>query len=71
MEPILEQLAAEWKGKVRLAKIDVDESVGTVLKLQVMSVPTLILFNYGKPVERVTGFQPKDRLQKKFSPNFN
>jgi thioredoxin 1 len=36
-----------------------------------MGVPTLMLFKNGKPVERVTGYQPKDRLEKKFSPHFN
>jgi len=70
MEPILEQLAAEWNGKVRLAKVDVDESVGTVMKFQVMSVPTLILFVGGEAMQRVSGKQPRDRLVEKFSPYF-
>jgi thioredoxin 1 len=68
MEPILEQLATGWKGKVRLAKIDVDESVDTVLRLQVMSVPTLILFVNGEACQRLSGNQPRDRLFEKFDP---
>ncbi len=68
MEPLLEQMAAEWDGKVRLAKLDVDESVNTVLKFQVMSVPTVILFVKGEPCQRVSGKQPRDRLVEKFSP---
>ena len=69
MEPILEQLAsADWKGKVRLAKIDVDQSVNTTMQFQVMSVPTLILFINGEARQRVSGKQPRDRLVEKFTP---
>ncbi len=68
MEPVLEQLAAEWRGKVRLVKVDVDESVNTVLQFQVMSVPTLMLFVNGEVCQRVSGKQPRDRLVEKFSP---
>lgn len=68
MEPLLEQLAVEWKGKVRLAKIDVDESVNLTMQFQVMSVPTLILFVNGEAAQRVSGKQPRDRIVEKFSP---
>lgn len=68
IEPILEQLAGEWKGKVRLAKVDVDESVKTVMQYQVMGVPTLILFVSGEACQRVSGSQPRERLVEKFSP---
>ena len=69
MEPILEQLAAaDWQGKVRLAKIDVDQSVDTTIRFQVMGVPTLILFINGEVRERVSGKQPRDRLVEKFTP---
>ena len=69
MEPLLEQLAAgDWKGKLRLAKIDVDQSVNTTMQFQVMSVPTLILFVNGEARQRVSGKQPRDRLVEKFSP---
>lgn len=68
MEPVLEQLASEWQGKVRLAKIDVDESVNTVMQFQVMSVPTLILFVDGQARQRLSGKQPRERLVEKFTP---
>ncbi len=69
IEPILEQISnAEWKGKVRLAKVDVDESVDLTMQFQVMSVPTLILFVNGKACQRVSGKQPRDRLIEKFTP---
>lgn len=68
MEPVLEQLASEWSGKIRLAKVDVDESVGTTMQFQVMSVPTLILFVDGQARQRVSGKLPHDRLVEKFNP---
>lgn len=68
MEPVLEQLASEWNDKIRLAKVDVDESVNTTLQFQVMSVPTLILFVNGEVCQRMSGKQPRDRIIEKFSP---
>lgn len=69
MEPVLEQLAAaDWNGKVRLVKVDVDQCVNTTMQFQVMSVPTLILFVNGEARQRVSGKQPRDRLVEKFSP---
>lgn len=69
LEPVLEQLAsADWNGKVRLVKVDVDDCVDTTMQFQVMSVPTLILFVDGEARQRVSGKQPRDRLVEKFSP---
>lgn len=69
MEPVLEQIGMnEWKNKVRLVKVDVDESVDVTMKFQVMSVPTLILFIGGEACQRVSGKQPRDRLVEKFAP---
>jgi thioredoxin 1 len=66
LEPIVKQLAVEWQGKVQVVKLDVDENPSLAIEYQVMGVPTLILFDKGQPVERVTGYQPKDRLVNKF-----
>jgi thioredoxin 1 len=68
MEPVLEQLADGWKNRLRLVKVDVDESVNLTLQFQVMSVPTLILFINGEACQRVSGKQPRERLFEKFSP---
>ena len=68
LEPILKQLGEKWKGRVRLAKMDVDENANVTMKYQIMSVPTLILFQNGKPLQRVTGLQPRERLLEKFEP---
>lgn len=66
LDPIVKQLAQEWEGKIRFVKLDVDDNPDLAMKYQVMGVPTLILFSQGKPVERITGYQPKERLQNKF-----
>lgn len=68
MEPVLEQLAGEWKGLMRIAKVDVDESVHLTMHYQVMSVPTLIIFVKGEPLQRSSGNQPRARIVEKFSP---
>jgi len=62
LDPIVEELASEWAGKVKVVKIDVDTSVATAMKFGVMGVPTLILFAHGEVKERIAGFQNKKRL---------
>jgi len=69
LDPIVKQLATDWGDKVKFFKLDVDDSPQIAVDYQVMGVPTLMLFKGGQPVERVTGYQPKDRLQKKFAPH--
>ncbi len=66
LEPIIEQLAVEWQGKARVVRVDVDESPDIAMHYQIMGVPTLMLFKRGEPVERATGYQPKERLIHKF-----
>ena len=70
LDPIVKQFAQEWAGKVKVVKLDVDDNPNLAMNYQVMGVPTLMLFKDGKPVERVTGYQPKERLEKKFKPHF-
>jgi thioredoxin 1 len=69
LDPVVKQLAQEWTGKVKVVKLDVDNNPNLTINYQVMGVPTLMLFVKGQPVQRVSGYQPKDRLEKKFSPH--
>ena len=69
LEPEMEKLAGMWKQRIRLAKIDVDQNVDLTLKYQVMSVPTVILFVKGEPRQRLSGFQPLNRLIERFEPH--
>jgi thioredoxin 1 len=71
LDPLVQQLAVQWQGKMKVFKLDVDENPNLTMDYQVMGVPTLILFKDGKPVERMTGYHPKDRLEKKFQPHLN
>jgi len=71
LDPIVKQLAGEWNGKVKVVKIDADENPNIVMKFQVMSIPTLLFFKDGEIKERITGYQPKNKLVSKFSPHFN
>jgi thioredoxin 1 len=67
--PIVEQIATENDGKLTVGKLDVDSNGETALKFGVMSIPTLILFKDGEPVERVVGFRPKEQLMAKIRPH--
>jgi thioredoxin 1 len=69
LDPVVEELANDWEDTVRVFKLDVDEHPNVAMNYQIMGVPTLMLFKDGKPVERVTGYQPKDRIEKKFNPH--
>jgi thioredoxin 1 len=67
LAPIVEQLAQEWEGKIKIVKLDVDENADLAMQYQVMGVPTLILFSNGQPLERMSGYQPKQRIVAKIS----
>ncbi|GAB3139648.1 MULTISPECIES: thioredoxin [Amycolatopsis] len=60
--PVLEEIAAEKGDKLTIAKIDIDENPNTPRDYQVMSIPTLILFQGGKPVKQIVGAKPKAAL---------
>jgi thioredoxin 1 len=70
MDPVVKQLSDEWQGKVKFVKLDVDDNTNIAMQYGVMGVPTLILFVKGNPVQRVSGFQPKDRIVSKFRSYF-
>ncbi len=71
LDPIVSQLADEWAGKLTVFKLDVDDNPQLAMDYQIMGVPTLMLFKAGQPVERLSGYQPKDRLVKKFLPHLS
>jgi len=71
LDPIIEELSQEWQGKVKFVKVDADKNPNIVMKYGVMGIPTLLFFKSGEIKERVTGYQPKDKLTARFSPHFN
>lgn len=64
MEPILEELEVELKGKVEIEKINVDEQQERAAKHQVMSIPTYIIEKDGAELERIIGATQKDNFLK-------
>jgi thioredoxin 1 len=61
--PVIEQLAAENTGSVKIGKLNIDDSPGAAQNYGVSSIPTLMIFKNGEVVERFIGVQPKARLQ--------
>jgi thioredoxin 1 len=65
--PIVEELAGEYEGQLKVMKLDVDENPRTAMAYGVQSIPTLLVFKDGKPAERIVGALPKraivDKLQ--------
>ncbi len=62
MGPVIDTIAGEYTGKVKVLKINVDENSVTPSKYSVRAIPTLILFNKGEVVERIVGAQPKGNI---------
>ncbi|SUZ95169.1 uncharacterized protein METZ01_LOCUS48023 [marine metagenome] len=60
--PILEEIAAEQAGSIRIAKVNVDEAPDLARRFEVMSIPTLILFDGGVPAKRMVGAKGKPQL---------
>jgi thioredoxin 1 len=69
LDPIVEDLAQEWKDRVKVHRINIDTNASTTMQMGVMSVPTLILFIDGEPVERIIGYQPKKRILERLGPH--
>ena len=60
--PILDEIADEHEGRLRIAKLNVDEAPDIARRFGVMSIPTMILFDNGEPAKRVVGAKPKAAL---------
>jgi thioredoxin 1 len=69
IDPIVKQLAQDWEGKVKVVKLDADQNPDTMMKYGVLGIPTLMLFKGGQVKERLTGYQPKEKLVTKLSPH--
>ena len=60
--PILEEVAAEYKGKIKVGKVDVDQNQNTAMKYGVRSIPTLLLMKEGEVVNQLVGAVPKANI---------
>ncbi len=64
--PIVEQLAVDYAGKAKVAKLDVDNNQKTAMRFNVRSIPTILFFKDGKLVDQVVGAVPRPALEAKF-----
>lgn len=64
--PILDQLAVDYEGKVKVTKLDVDANIKTATKFNVRSIPMLLFFKGGKVVDQIVGAVPRQTIEAKF-----
>lgn len=63
--PVLEELAAEMAGRVRIAKLNIDENQATAARFNVLSIPTLLILESGREVDRIIGAMPKSEIRQR------
>jgi thioredoxin 1 len=69
--PVLDEIAAEQGDSLKIAKVNVDENGQSAQQNGVTSIPTMVLFKNGQPVERIVGAQPKERLLDQLKPHLS
>ena len=62
--PVVEELANEFDGKIKVGKINTDENMSLSSKYQITSIPCLIIFKNGKAINKMVGFRPKNDIKK-------
>ncbi|MFN4245566.1 MAG: thioredoxin [Brevinematia bacterium] len=67
--PILEELSKEYEGKVEFFKVNVDENPEIASKYRISSIPTMIIFKNGEPVDKITGALPKQTIKQTLDAN--
>ena len=69
--PVVEQLAKDFDGKLKVGKVDVDSNQQTSMAFGIRSIPTLLIFKNGKVVEQIVGAVPKQALADKVTKHLN
>lgn len=65
VDPLVEEIAHQYEGKVKVCKSDVDQTNQMAAKFGIMAIPTVMFFKNGEEVDRVTGVVPRDKLEEK------
>ncbi|WP_069999598.1 thioredoxin [Cellulosilyticum sp. I15G10I2] len=65
MSPVIDELASDYEGKVKIGKLNTDENRSIATKYNIMSIPTILLMKNGQVVDTVVGAMPKTALQDK------
>ena len=66
--PVLEEIAAERDGDLRIVKLNIDENQQTAMNYQILAIPTMVLFRDGQEAKRIQGAMPKKRLEAELEP---
>jgi thioredoxin 1 len=66
--PVLEEIAGEREGALKIVKLNVDDNQQTAARFEVLSIPTMILFKHGQVAAKVIGAMPKKRLEAELEP---
>jgi len=61
--PVVEELSKEYAGKVKIVKLNTDENMELASRFQITSIPCLILFKGGNPIQKIIGFRPKSDIK--------
>ena len=69
MSPVIDKLAEEYEGRIKVGKVNVDENGNLAVKYGIMSIPNMVFFKNGEPVDRVVGAIPKPAMKDKFEKN--
>jgi thioredoxin 2 len=65
--PVVDELAATMAGRVRFAKLNIDDNPATATRFDVHSIPTLLIFKAGREVDRIVGLQPKSEIERRLA----
>lgn len=65
VSPVLEEISKEYDGKIHVGKVNVDNEIKTANEFGIQNIPTLVIFQAGKEIERMVGAVPKDHIVKK------
>lgn len=68
MNPVLKKLAEEWKGRLKVIKVDTEKKPALASRFGISGIPTMILFKEGREVHRVSGAMPLAQLKKELEP---
>jgi len=68
LQPIVEAIAREYDGRLKVAHLDIDKAQSTAVRYGIMSVPTVLFFKAGKVRDQVLGYAPKEKLIEKIVP---
>jgi len=71
ISPIVEEIASDLQGKLKVAKVNVDEAQELAARHNIMSIPTLLIFKEGEAVDMVVGAMGKDQLLERINPHLS